>query len=91
MQEEGFKDFLKNHTAYEQSTCRDYIYQCKRIERDLKINLDDVYEADKLVSMTKTVTTDYDTIPIRGNRKKGIGSLKSVVLKYKTFREHHGK
>ena len=80
MKQEKFKTWLENIRKLSKRPVSDYISRCKRVERELNINLD----SDDILSLMEN-DEEYDPIIINGNRKNGIASLKSAVSAYYTF------
>lgn len=82
MREDDFRLYLQRSNL-KRNPQRDCLSRCKRVEKTYG-DLDEYFAKDQLEGLLKTL--DDDTrIPIDGDRKNGLSSLKSAVKKYKSF------
>jgi len=79
MKIENFKTWLLERGLSERPVS-DYISRCKRVERDLGVNLD----SSEIINLLDS-DEEYDEIHINGNRKNGLASIKSAVGSYYLF------
>jgi len=90
MKEQEFRDWLFDQ-KYKKNTCLDKISNCKKVERTLG-DLDIHYSKDKGESILFTLSyskedINYEPVPIKGNMRNGLATLRCSVRRYMRFRE----
>lgn len=87
MRYEYFEQWLKKQN-YKIGPIRDALSRCRRIERDLKIDLDSEYNRNQCSDVIDRLTAGVKApigITINGDLKNGLSSLKNAVKKYVIF------
>lgn len=92
MREYDFRDWLENGQRMTQRPINDCLSRCRRVERKLKINLDEEFKKDEGHGIMLLLADDENSVLATqlgfadgANISNGLASLRSAVRTYFSF------
>ena len=89
MQDGAFEAWLRDEKRQKKDTISTRISNCRRVERELHVDLDSEWETDELNALIKQFD-EQTPVAIDGDASKGTATLKQAISLYKAFRDAQG-
>ena len=85
MQEKPFRAWLKDKRGLQRNTISSRVSNCRRVERELDVDLDSAWAADELRALIQKFD-EQTPVAIAGDVSEGTATLKSAIRLYGDFR-----
>ena len=85
MQEKPFRAWLKDKRGLQKNTISSRVSNCRRVERELDVDLDSEWENDELKELIERFD-EQTPVSIDGDASEGTATLKSAIRLYGDFR-----